>query len=257
MGQEPAARQVIAREVILVTGAGRGIGRAAAERLARGGAAVGVLDIVPELAEETAATVKAAGGLALALPCDVADRGGVMDAAGTLSAAFGPLTGVVNDAMWIRYGPVDQLAEPDLDRMLAVGLKGPIWGVQALLAHRSDGPVSVVNIASPVADLGMANTVAYTAVKGAIAAITRQLAVELGPQGVRVNAVTPGAVPTPGARSIVDEAGYAKRRAQTPLGRLGEESEIAAAIAFLCGPDAGFITGEVLHVDGGITVKSM
>jgi NAD(P)-dependent dehydrogenase (short-subunit alcohol dehydrogenase family) len=83
------------------------------------------------------------------------------------------------------------------------------------------------------------------------------MAVELGPQGIRVNAVAPGAVPTPGARAIVDEAGYVKRRGQTPLGRLGEESEIAAAIAFLCGPDAAFITGEVLHVDGGISVKSM
>lgn len=114
-----------------------------------------------------------------------------------------------------------------------------------------------MNLASPAADLGMANTACYTAVKGAIVSLTRQLAVELGPQGVRVNAVAPGAVPTPGARAIVDEAGYAKRRAQTPLGRLGEEDEIGAGIAFLLGPDAGFITGEVLHVDGGISVKSM
>ena len=244
-------------QVILVTGAGRGIGRAAAERLARNGVSVGVLDISSDLAAETVASIHRSGGRALTLTTDVADRAAMLSAAARLSGEFGPLTGVVNDAMWIRYGPIENLAEDDLDRMLAVGVKGPIWGVQGLLAHRGPGAACVVNLASPVADLGMANTVAYTAVKGAIVALTRQMAVELGPQGIRVNAVAPGAVPTPGARAIVDEAGYAKRRAQTPLGRLGEESEIAAAIAFLCGPDAAFITGEVLHVDGGITVKSM
>ncbi|MCO5162674.1 MAG: SDR family oxidoreductase [Mesorhizobium sp.] len=244
-------------QVILVTGAGRGIGGAAARLLASRGAAVGVFDIAADLASETANAIKAAGGKALAIVADAADRRAVFDAAAALRDAFGPLTGIVNDAIWIRYGPVEGIEEEVLDRMLAVGIKGPIWGVQALLAHRGDKPASIVNLASPAADLGMANTASYTSVKGAIVALTRQLAVELGPQGIRVNAVAPGAVPTPGARAIVDEAGYAKRRAQTPLGRLGEEDDIAKAIAFLLGPDAGFITGEVLHADGGISVKSM
>lgn len=244
-------------QVVLVTGAGRGIGAAAARVIAARGGAVGVLDIDAALAEESAGAIRAAGGRALALPADAADREAVFAAAAALKAAFGPLTGVVDDAIWIRYGPVEAVEEEVLDRMLAVGIKGPFWGVQALLAHRGEGPAAVVNLASPAADLGMANTACYTAVKGAIVSLTRQLAVELGPQGVRVNAVAPGAVPTPGARAIVDEAGYAKRRAQTPLGRLGEEDEIGAGIAFLLGPDAGFITGEVLHVDGGISVKSM
>ena len=244
-------------QVILVTGAGRGIGGAAARLLASRGAAVGVFDIAADLASETANAIKAAGGKALAIVADAADRRAVLDAAAALRDAFGPLTGIVNDAIWIRYGPVEGIEEEVLDRMLAVGIKGPIWGVQALLAHRGDKPAAIVNLASPAADLGMANTASYTSVKGAIVALTRQLAVELGPQGIRVNAVAPGAVPTPGARAIVDEAGYAKRRAQTPLGRLGEEDDIAKAIAFLLGPDAGFITGEVLHADGGISVKSM
>lgn len=244
-------------QVVMVTGAGRGIGAATARLLAARGAAVGVFDIAPDLAEATAAAIKAAGGKALVLVADAANRRAVFDAAAALRNAFGPLTGIVNDAIWIRYGPVEGVEEEVLDRMLAVGIKGPIWGVQALLAHRGDKPASIVNLASPAADLGMANTASYTSVKGAIVALTRQLAVELGPQGIRVNAVAPGAVPTPGARAIVDEAGYAKRRAQTPLGRLGEEDDIAKAIAFLLGPDAGFITGEVLHADGGISVKSM
>ena len=138
--------------------------------------------------------------------------------------------------------------------ILVTGAGRGIGGAAARLLASRGAAVGVFDIA---ADLGMANTASYTSVKGAIVALTRQLAVELGPQGIRVNAVAPGAVPTPGARAIVDEAGYAKRRAQTPLGRLGEEDDIAKAIAFLLGPDAGFITGEVLHADGGISVKSM
>ncbi len=244
-------------QVVLVTGAGRGIGAATARLLAARGAAVGVFDIDADLARGTVEAIEAAGGRAMAFAADASDRTAVFAAAAALSGACGPLTGVVNDAIFIRYGPVEGVEEEVLDRMFAVGIKGAFWGVQALLAHRGDRPAAIVNLASPVADLGTANTSSYTAVKGAIVALTRQLAVELGPKGVRVNAVTPGAVPTPGARAIVDEAGYAKRRAQTPLGRLGEESEIAAAIAFLLGPDAGFITGEVLHADGGISVKSM
>lgn len=244
-------------QVILVTGAGRGIGAATAQLLAQRGAAVGVLDIAADLAEATAKGIAASGGKAMALVADASSRSAVLEAAARLHAAFGALTAVVNDAIWIRYEPIQDIQEETLDRMLAIGVKGVFWGVQALLAHRDGKPAAIVNLASPVADLGTSNTASYTSVKGAVVALTRQMAVELGPQGVRVNAVAPGAVPTPGARMVVDEAGYAKRRAQTPLGRLGAEAEIAAAIAFLLCDDASFITGEVLHADGGISIKSM
>lgn len=242
---------------ILVTGAGRGIGRATAELLAGRGASIGVVDVNAADVATVVDSIKAAGGSALGLPADVSDRTALLTAASQLAATFSPLAGIVNNAMWIRYGPIDDIEEEVLDKMLAVGVKAAFWGVQALLAHGSAQGGAVVNICSPVADLGMANTASYTAVKGAISSLTRQLAVELGPRGIRVNAVTPGAVPTPGARTIVNDEGYALRRRQTPLGRLGQEEEIAAGIAFLLGPDASFITGEVLHVDGGISVKSM
>lgn len=244
-------------QVVLVTGAGRGIGAATARLLAARGAAVGILDIDPALAARTAGDITDAGGRAIALVADAARRDQVLDAARTLAAAFGPLTGIVNDAIWIRYEPVEDVTDEVLGRMLDVGVKGPFWGVQALLATRGDAPAAIVNITSPVAEVGSAGTSSYTAIKGAIAAVTRQLAVELGPRGIRVNAVTPGAVPTPGAQAIVDDAGYARRRAQTPLGRLGTEEEIAAAIAYLLSDDASFVTGTILRADGGITIKSV
>ncbi len=240
--------------VVLVTGGGRGIGRATAEKLAACGATVGVAEIDPKTCGEAVEAIEGMGGRAHALVADVSQRDSFLKAADDLAAAHGRIDGVVNNAMWIRYEPIPDVRDETFDGMLAVGLKAPLWGIQALLAHRDkDRDAAVVNLASPAGVLGFPNTAVYSSIKGAIIALTHTAAVELGRQGVRVNAVAPGAIPTPGARSVVDEKGYEFRKARTPLGRLGTEAEIANAIAFLLSPEASFVTGEILHADGGVS----
>jgi len=245
----------LAGRVILVTGAGRGLGRACAELLAASGATVGVADIDPSTTRETVDAIARRGGAVHALGADVASRDTFLRTAGELARCCGHVDAIVNAAMWIRYEPVGDVSEETFDRMLAIGLKAPLWAAQALLAHRNASrPANLVNFTSPAADQGYANTAVYAAIKGGLRSLTRTLAVELGPQGIRVNAVTPGAVPTPGARAVVDEAGYELRRRKTPLGRLGREDDIANAVAFLLSPEADFINGAILNVDGGISV---
>ncbi len=243
--------------IILVTGAGRGLGRATAELLARSGATVGVCDIDPKTCHDATDGIVNSGGAAHALVGDVGDRATFLNLADTLANACGRIDGIVNAAMLIHYDPIRDVRPEALERMLDVGLKAPVWSAQALLAHRDPARTAgIVNFSSPAADQGYPNTAIYAAIKGAIITLTRTLAVELGPQGVRVNAVTPGAVPTPGARAIVDEAGYELRRRKTPLGRLGTEEDIANSIAFLFSREADFINGAILHVDGGVSLTA-
>jgi NAD(P)-dependent dehydrogenase (short-subunit alcohol dehydrogenase family) len=240
--------------VIMVTGAGRGIGRATAEKLASCGAIVGAVEIDPDTCRETVEAIQSKGGKAHALVADASERASLMSAAAALAGIAGRIDGAVNNAMWIRYEPITEVRDEIFDGMLAIGLKAPVWGIQAVVEHMDpQRGGAVVNLASPAGVLGFPNTTVYSSIKGAIIALTHTAAVELGKKGVRVNAVAPGAIPTPGARAVVDEKGYEFRKARTPLGRLGTEAEIASAIAFLLSPEASFVTGEILHADGGIS----
>jgi len=240
--------------VALVTGGGRGIGRAIAEAFAGEGAAVGVLDLKQEIADEAVQAIGAAGGKATALVGNVARRQDVFAAVACLGEAFGPVTVLVNNAMWNRYGPIETQTEEMIDRMIDVGLKGTVWGCQAVLDDmtRSDGG-AIVNIASPSAVLAMSNGIMYSAVKAAVTALTRSAAAEFGPRRIRVNAVAPGPTPTAGANRVVSEEAWERRRARVPIGRLGTPQDVAKAAVFLASDEASFITGDMLFVDGGIT----
>lgn len=240
--------------VAFVTGAGRGIGQATALLLASRGASVGVCDRDDAAVSAVVAEIKAKAGAAYGYVVDVGEREAMLDAVGRFTHECGGLDSLVTSAMWIRYEPLEDIRDEVIDRMFAVGLKAALWAAQAAqLAMQADRGGSLVTFASPVADRGHRGTAVYTAVKGAVAALTRQLAMELAPRNIRVNAVTPGSTVTPGAKAIVDDAGWEIRRRATPLGRLGQASDIAEAVAFLVSPRATFVTGEILHVDGGLT----
>jgi len=243
----------LSQHTILITGAGRGLGRSMALRVAVCGATVGLVDVDAAACEAVAAEIAADGGKAVALPADVADREALLAVAAQLAAQTGRIDVVINNAMLLRYEPLEAITAETLTRMTAIGINGTMWGAQALLRHYDpQRGGNLINMASPVANRGYPNTAAYSVVKGGLVTLTKVLAAELGPKGIRVNALSPGSVPTPGALGLNDPAEYERRSRTIPLRRLGHEDDNAAACLFLLSPEASFINGEILHVDGGI-----
>ncbi len=238
------------QQVALVTGAGRGIGAAIVRRLADEGAAVVLVDRDAASANALAEALQHAGHKALALAADVTVRSQVEDLMAQARATFGGLDILVNNAGIIRDGYLGKLTDEDWDNVLAVNLKGPFLCCQAalpLLRERQRG--AIINLASRswLGNIGQAN---YSASKGGVVSLTRTLALELARFRINVNAVAPGLIDTPMTRAMPDAARERLLR-QQPTGEMGTVDDIAAAVAFLASPDARFITGQVLHVDGG------
>lgn len=251
------SRPDLSSQVVLVTGAGRGLGRSGALYLARCGAVVGVADIDGPGAQETAGLVRKAGGEAHAFEADLGSQAAFEQIAGELAQRCGRIDAVINNAAWLKYEPLEAVTEETVDRMLAAGFKSALWGAQALVRHmRPEVGGAIVNMSSPVAFRGYPGTVVYSAIKGAVTTLTKTLAAELGPRKVRVNAVAPASVPTPGGMGLNDPAEYEKRARNIPLRRIGRESDNDRALAFLLSAEAEFITGIVLPVDGGVIASN-
>ncbi|MFC8382082.1 3-oxoacyl-ACP reductase FabG [Nocardia sp. NPDC057272] len=240
-----------------VTGAARGIGAATAARLAEDGFAVAVVDLDTDAAALTAAKITAAGGTAIGLGCDVADEAQVADAVARTVADLGSLDVLVNNAGVLRDNLLFKMSVEDWDTVMAVHLRGAFLCSKTAQKHMVDnGGGAIVNTSS-VSALGNRGQANYAAAKAGIQGLTRTLAMELGPFGIRVNAVAPGFIATEMTAATAARMGVsaedlqAKTAEITPLRRVGVPADIANVVAFLASDDAGFVTGQTLYVDGG------
>ncbi|MGH7104831.1 MAG: SDR family NAD(P)-dependent oxidoreductase [Acetobacteraceae bacterium] len=245
-------------QVALVTGGARGIGRASAEWLAARGAAVCINYVAHrEAAEAMAAEVLGRGGRAIAVAADVSDAGAVQAMVAHAEADLGPVTILVNNAGIALQSTLETFDPEEFARMRAVNVDGVIFATRAVMpGMRARRYGRIVNISS-VAGIGtaMPGNAFYAATKAAVGILTRRFAMELGPAGITVNAVAPGYVRTDmteGTRTP-EQWEKAKERigARAMTGRIGEPADIANAVAFLAAPESGWITGQVLAVDGG------
>src|ERR1700683_667046 len=247
--------------VAVITGAGSGIGRAAADLFAREGAEVALVDLNAQAAKDATEQITAAGGRALAVGADVADAAQVDLAFRQISGEFGRVDVLYNNAGVNSSGSVVDASDEDWDRCFAVNAKGTFLCSRAagrLMVAAGRG--SILTQGSVAALGGIANFASYCASKGAVVALTRSMSVDLAPRNVRVNAICPGTVYTPlmepmlRARGNGDlAAGLAMTTAKYPIGRLGTPAEIAAVALFLASADSPFLTGPVITADGGMT----
>lgn len=248
-------------KTVVVTGGGGGIGGATSRRFGLEGARVAVFDLNLAAAEQVAAQIRAAGGTALALLCDITDRDSVNAAVAATEEALGPIDVLVNNAGWDVFKPFTKTEPAQWDKLIAINLVGALHLHHAVLpgmAARKAG--RIVNIASDAARVGSSGEAVYAACKGGLVAFSKTIAREHARHGITVNVVCPGPTDTALFADYKEGAGNPEKLMEAftrsiPLGRIGQPADLPGAILFFASEDAAFITGQVLSVSGGLTMN--
>lgn len=239
----------------LVTGAGSGIGRAIARRLAKRGAVVAIADLNLEGGGETAALIHDAGGTAVPIEVDITDRAAVQELRDAVHGQLGPVGIVVNNVGWDLVQPFVETTPEFWDRVVAVNYLGPVHITHTFLPDmiESEDSGHIVNIASDAGRVGSLGETVYAGAKGGVIAFTKSLARETARYGINANCVCPGPTDTPLLYEQSEKVRAAMLRA-IPFRRVAQPEEIANAVAFLASDEASYITGQVLSVSGGLTM---
>ncbi|UOF90665.1 glucose 1-dehydrogenase [Fodinisporobacter ferrooxydans] len=249
-------------KVAVVTGGGQGIGRAISLRLARDGADVAVLDLKEENAAAVAKEIRELGQKSMSLQVDVRDREAVRSVIDQVIAEFGKIDRLVNNAGVGIFNPIFEITEQELDLQFDVNVKGLFFALQAAAEHMvKRGTGKIVNLASQAGRRGEDMALSYCMSKAAVISVTQSAALALAPHKINVNAVAPGVVDTPFWVEVDKKfaklrglpEGEPKRQAVAaiPLGRIEQPEDVANVVAFLCGPDSDYMTGQTVNVDGG------
>jgi len=241
-------------KVAVVTGASKGIGAAIALQLAKDGASVIVnYSASGQQAEAVATKIKAAGGKAKTVRADVSKPAEAKQLIDAAVAEFGRVDILINNAAVYDFLPLEKITEAHFDRMFNLNVKGLVFATQAAAAAFGEQGGSIINIGSMASQTPPPGATVYSATKGALDTITKGLAGELGPRKILVNAVLPGPVETEGAQSMPDWDQFKNMLVpRTPLGRVGQPGDIATVVSFLASDDAGWITGQIIPVAGGL-----
>ena len=247
----------LTHKVAVVTGSSRGIGRAIAEHMASLGAKVVVSSRTSEACEPVAQGIRDRGGEAVVIPCNISRKAEVQALATGAVAHFGRVDILVcNAAVNPAYGPLSELTDDAFDKIMGANVKSNLWLCNLLIpgmADRGGGAVVIVSSIAGIRGTGMIG--GYGISKAADFALCRNLAVEWGPSNVRINCIAPGLIKTDFAKALwEDETALAQRNRQTPLRRIGTPDEIAPAAVFLASSASSFMTGQIVVVDGGVTI---